>query len=351
MEDRLRAVWTRRAGAGLRGVAAAFALAVESRHLLYDLGVLAGRRAPIPIVSVGGLTVGGSGKTPIAADIVRRLIRAGRVPALIHGGFRDEAAVHRTLNPDALVLGHPSRETAVPAAAAHGADVAVLDDGFQHRRLRRDLEIVIVDADAIARTNGRRLPAGPFREGFWATSRADVLVVAHRAAASRGCARSLAGALRRRLPGVGVERCALVPAGLAPANAAAAERDRPDPRVAVAGIMKPRIFFRTVRERWPGIERLYSFRDHRSAGPEALASVARSAGSHGIVTTLKNAPDIGSRLPTVPVWYLRDRLLWQGGAETLRDLLARVPEAPGRPGVGSREGAERSGTAERPWRS
>ena len=110
---------------------------VGARDILYDAGWLPARETPIPAVSVGNLTVGGTGKTPMAAWMARGLAARGGRPAMILRGYgEDEPLVHRELNPDVPVIVGADRVAAVAEAAARGATVAVLDDAFQHRALR-----------------------------------------------------------------------------------------------------------------------------------------------------------------------------------------------------------------------
>lgn len=336
LEERLRRAWTGRPGPLLRGAAALVGTAAELRHFLYDAGVLAARRAPLPVLSVGGLTVGGSGKTPIAAAIARWLCEAGARPAVLTRGFADELALHRALVPEAVVLGGPCRWAAAREAADRGAEVVVLDDGFQHRALARDLDLVVVDADAVSRTNGGRFPAGPFRERFGAVVRAGGVIVSRRAPEPGPAGRIWRG-LARRLDDRPVACCALRAGPLVPANGAAAAVPEPDPALAVAGVMKPRLFFRDVRSRWPGVERFRSFRDHRGPEGESLRVIARAAGPRGLVCTRKDAVGLARRLgEEVPVWYVAETVAWEAGEEQLRAHISAL--LVGRPPGGPRSG-------------
>ncbi len=311
LEAHVRAAWKGRPPVWLRGAAALFGLAAEARHFAYDAGLVRSRRAPLPVISVGGLTVGGSGKTPIAAAVGRWLTDAGHAVAVLTRGYADEVALHRTLNPEARVWGHPDRLAVARLAKEAGARVVVLDDGFQHRRLARDLEVVVLDLDALRRTNRRRLPAGPFRERLGALARADAIVLAGREAATE-VADELAEWADRRLPGVPVVRCDLRSAGPAPANRAALERHGMDdvrPTVALTGIMKPHLFFDLVG---PSVEERYALPDHHSPTPAELDRHLSSAGEHGVVMTLKDIARFGDMVPPdVPLWYLEERLEWE----------------------------------------
>lgn len=328
LEAALRRRWRRRPGPGWRLAGAGFRLASDLRNLLYEAGVLAERRASLPVVSVGGLTVGGSGKTPIAAEVGRWLTGRGLSVAVVTPGHPDEMEVHRRLNPAATVLGGRDRGRAVARAAAGGARVAVLDDGFQHRRLARELDILLVDADAMSRTNRRALPAGPFRDRFAEVGRAGVVVVSRRDRRAAPAAR-LSELLARRLSDTTLGRCRLAPGAPVPANAAAGSLPRAQPAVAVAGIMKPRLFFAQVRSRWPGLGGVRTFPDHAGPDPRELESLLAAAGDRGLVCTLKDAvglePRIGNR---TPLWILADEVRWEEGEEAVRARVAEVCPSP-----------------------
>ncbi len=340
LERRVRAAWREGPGPLLRGASALFGTGADLRNWAYESGVLASYRAPIPVVSVGGLTVGGSGKTPMTATVADWLGERGLRVAIVTRGYPDELALHRRRRPEALVIGHPDRRRAVEAAAAEGAEVAVLDDGFQHRRLARDLDLLLVDLDAFLRAELRRLPGGPFRDRLAEVARADAVVVSRRAeAAEDGC--RLADWLARRLPGIPVARLALEPGGLAPANAAAeavAETGAPPhPALALTGIMKPRLFFAQLDARRLQLDARVALPDHAAPDEALLDGLARRAGSRGLVCTEKDVAGLRERLPEgVPLWFLEERLRWEAGEEPLRARVAaaaegRAPARGGRP--------------------
>ncbi len=163
-------------------LAALFGLAVAVRRRLYRAGALAVRRLPVPVIVVGNITVGGTGKTPVVEWLVRLCLEAGYRPGVVSRGYggRARKVPHRVRAADtaAEVGDEPlllHRRTGVPvsvctdrAAAglqlvAAGVDVVIADDGLQHYRLGRDLEIAVVDGDRRL-GNGWLLPAGPLRE-------------------------------------------------------------------------------------------------------------------------------------------------------------------------------------------
>jgi tetraacyldisaccharide 4'-kinase len=173
----------------------AYRTIVAGRNALFDRGWLTTRDTALPALAVGNLSVGGTGKTPIAADLSRRLRLAGGAPALILRGYGDdEPRVHALLNPDVPVLTSADRVAASREARARGCDVVVLDDAFQHRWARRIADVVLVAAEQWP-VRGRALPIGPYREPLSALRRATLVIVTRKTAApaeAEGVARAVA---------------------------------------------------------------------------------------------------------------------------------------------------------------
>ena len=129
---------------------------IALRGSLYDAGLLPARQTAVPAISVGNLSVGGTGKTPVAAFVASELRARGGKPAIVLRGYGgDEPLVHATLNPGVPVVVSPDRVAGVAEARVLGADVAVLDDAFQHRRAERWADVVLISADRW--TDDRRL--------------------------------------------------------------------------------------------------------------------------------------------------------------------------------------------------
>lgn len=341
-ERRVRRAWRAGPGLALRLAGGLFRAATEVRDAAWSSGVLRPDRARVPVISVGGLTVGGSGKTPLAAELARRTAPCRRAAVVTHG-FVDEMRVHRDLNPEALVVGGPDRLGAVEAAAEAGAELAVVDGGFQHRRLWRDADVVAVSA-GVSDAGARGLPAGPYREGWSALGRADAVVVVRRDE-PEARARRLAGWAADAFPGVAVARCRLRSTGLRAANPPARGRDRPDPAVAVASIMYPEVFLARLERAGAHPEVQLVLSDHADPGDAAVRRTVRSTGERGVVGTLKDVVKLRDVLPgDVPLWCLREELVWEAGRE---ELLARVEELAGLAGAGG-YGPERTAGEDAP---
>ena len=178
-----------------------FGLLVAVRLAAYSTGIFKAYRAGIPILSVGNLRVGGTGKTPVVDALVRRALCSGRRVAVVsrgYGGQRksatalvsdgkgvlhddarhygDEPVLLARRNPQAMVIVARKRSAGVLLAESLGAEVAVLDDGFQHLALQRDLDIVLLDS-ANPFGNGALLPAGMLREPASSLGRADLVIL------------------------------------------------------------------------------------------------------------------------------------------------------------------------------
>jgi tetraacyldisaccharide 4'-kinase len=169
-----------------------FGLLTALRRLLYRFNILKTHQLPVPVIVVGNITVGGTGKTPLVTYLVEHLKAAGYHPAIISRGYggKQVCIVNENSTP-AQVGDEPvlmAKRTGVPVSvnpdrvtAAQAllkvypmCDVLISDDGLQHYRLRRDIEIALVHTHALG--NGRLLPAGPLREGLSRLQSVDMIV-------------------------------------------------------------------------------------------------------------------------------------------------------------------------------
>jgi tetraacyldisaccharide 4'-kinase len=321
-----------------------FATVAGLRTLLYDAGWVKGRSASVPVVSVGNLTVGGSGKTPIAAMIARWLRDRGARPAIVMRGYgEDEPLVHRIVNPDVDVVTGADRAAAVDEAAHRGADIAVLDDGFQHRQLRRDVDIVVISADQWT-DETHMLPAGPWREPLSAVRRAQLVIVTRKAATEKLVDR-VNEVLAHVAPRVPRMTMHLAPDELVRVDgservhlfAIAAERV-----TVVAGIGDPAAFFRQIESRAAGIHPI-AFRDHhRFSVADVQRIVGESQGSARVIGTLKDVVKLRDLWPREApgLWYVSQRVVVERGVGGLEQLLETAlrsratPKSPAAAGPG-----------------
>lgn len=333
------------ARAALRAVSVPYGWAVAARNAAYDAGVLASHSAPIPVISVGNITLGGTGKTPLVAWVARRLASRGHRPAIVSRGYAarpgevsDEAAELALVVPGTMHVADRDRVAGVRAAAAAAATVAVLDDGFQHRRLRRDLDIVAIDAtDPFG--CGQLFPRGLLREPVRGLRRAAAVVLTRATsvdAARRAWIRDrITAAVGGAAPPAWME-AEHRPVGLRTADG------RTEPlsllagrRVAAfAGIGNPAAFRGTLAGLGADVAAFTSFPDHHAYPPGDLDRLARRmpTGVDLVVTTLKDLVKIDSpTLGDVPLVALEIALAPLVGAEAV--VAAIDAAAPGAPGA------------------
>lgn len=322
------AMWLWRSNDALARVAR---LALAPAALVYR-GALAVRdamqqaRTPsIAVISVGNLTVGGTGKTPIAAWIATELETLGARPAVVLRGYSggDEIDVHRRLNPGIPVIANPDRAAGVAQAQAQGADVAVLDDAFQHRRLARVSDIVLISADA---WDGRvrLLPAGPWREPLSALSRASVVIITRKAADDAQVDAVTRTVSKTRVP-VAVARLTLENLRTLAGEEKALGSMQGETIHAIAGIGDTRAFFEQLRAIGARVVP-HAFRDHHAFTRADADRLARAAAGAPVVCTLKDAVKLEREWPrgAGPLWYVSQRVEFDRGREA---VLASLAEA------------------------
>ena len=247
-------------------------------------------RAPVPVLCVGNVTVGGGGKTPAACALTDRLLSRGWRPHILSRGFGGRHAGPMSVNPaqhtsrdvgdePLLLVRHApvwvarNRARAAAAAVDAGADILVMDDGLQNTRLARTLSLIVIDGPR-GLGNARVLPAGPLREPM-----ADALARAGTAVIVGDDPHDLTSLLR------GEGLCVLharFKAGCIPGNGL--------PLFAFAGIARPDKFFATLREHGADVVRTRSFGDHHRYDPMVVTTMFEEANALGaqLVTTEKD---------------------------------------------------------------
>ena len=270
--------------------------AVALRNQCYDLGFLSRSESGIPIISVGNLTVGGTGKTPVASWLIARLTAMGHRPALVMRAYgSDEILLHRVRNPGVPVVAQKSKVRGVAQAAREGANVAVLDDGFQHRAARRDVDIVLLAAEQGARS-GPLLPRGRFREPLSALSRADAIVITRKVATrEEACAvgRLAIGKAPKAVLGQ-IHLGEDVWTGLKGDPPVEAYAGPPaGDLLAVSGIAEPDAFHEMVRSKASGVVECMAFPDHHPFSLKDIRRIVERAAGRPVVITEKDAVKLG----------------------------------------------------------
>lgn len=281
---------------------------VERRNAQYDHHQRPIVPVECPVVSVGNLSTGGTGKTPTVQMLVRMLQQAGRRPAIVMRGYRrrsrglvvvhdgvqmlssvdaagDEAALHAARLGVPVVVSSDKVEAAAYAAGNFDCDVIIVDDGFQHRALHRDVDIVIVDAATIA---GSLLPTGRLREPLSSLKRADIVLLS-----------------------AGVERADVQPY-LTPTactfeltSTTSCPAPTARPVVAVSGIARPERFHSALRDLGYTVAETITYRDHHRYTAFNVRAIATAARRHdaSIITTAKDHVKL---LPLVTDQDVRD---------------------------------------------
>ena len=306
-----------------------FGSLIWARNRLYDHSIIASHASSVPVISVGNLSVGGTGKTPFSAYLVGLLMKAGHSPAIVMRGYGDdERHLHARMNPGVPVVADRDRVAGIRTAMTRGADVVVLDDAFQHRRAQRDLDIVVVSAD---RWEGglRLLPAGPLREPLSSLSRAGLIVVTQKSVTDPTAAR-VSHAVRSHC---GVDAPVLV-ARLLPTALVSVTSGETLPvdsvrgaRVfAIAGIGDPSSFF-TQLEQLGAIVTQRGFRDHYPyTADDARLLAAESVGHKYVVATEKDTVKLASIWPakSAELWYLSQAVCLGEGTSLVAAALAKL---------------------------
>ena len=308
--------------------AAAYRAVTLARAAAYRSGWRTPRRLPLPAVAVGNLAVGGAGKTPIAAWIAAFYTRLGVRPGVLLRGYGgDEPLVHERLVPEAVVRPNPDRVSGALAAQAAGAHILVLDDAYQRLDVARDLNIAVVNTEN-ARAAPWPLPAGPWREGWGALSRAGLIVVTHRRT-THAEAQRLASHVAARWPGTPVAVAHLVVAGFegmlsglsVPASQLAGRSV-----VAAAGIADPASFAVQVRATGAAVQ-LVAYQDHHPYPARDVERLVQASGEADyVVVTEKDAVKLRHRWPRdirEPLVAVLD-VVWELNGEAVERALAGV---------------------------
>lgn len=300
----VRWLWTSRradarlARAALVPASCLWAGAMRLRATAYRRGWLATHDLPLPSIAIGNLSVGGSGKTPIAGWVAAQLVARGHRPAfLLRGVGGDEALVHRDAVPGAIVVPDPDRRRGAGTAVAAGADVLVLDDAYQRLDVARDLNVCLMSAET-TRAVRWPLPAGPWREGWRALARADAAIVT-RKRADAATAAALAARLQERVAGP----VAVVRLDLAVLKGLVSGRERPVTDlagarvVAASAIADPEAFVTQVKRTGAQVQ-VATWKDHHAFRDEDVAWLAHAARrADHVVLTAKDAVKLRDRWP------------------------------------------------------
>ena len=270
----------------LRPLSWVFALCSALRRMLYEQGVLKSSAPLVPVIIVGGLSAGGSGKTPLCVALIKELQRRGYKVGLLSRGYRAKAQQFpwRVMaDGDAVTCGDepllinrqtgaevvidPKRPRGAFYLASLGVDVIICDDGLQHYALKRDGEIVVVDGVRMF-GNKKSLPSGPLREGLWRLKKVDEVVIN--------------GAVAK----LGYNTMVLHPTAPIALDGSAITVPKGAKVIALAGIGNPTRFYKTLEDFGFAIAEVLTVGDH---GTLPCSKIATAAQRYPVIMTAKDA--------------------------------------------------------------
>ena len=339
----------------------AYRAAVRMRNALYDAGYLKSRRLSCPVVSIGNLTVGGTGKTPVTSFLAGMLNDSGYRVAVVSRGYRRRGGRQpllvsdgRTLlvDPDAagdepfliarqnpavtVAVGVDRVQAARLASATAPPEVIRLDDAFQQRPVRRDLDLLLVDGRHTW-GNGRMIPFGPLREPPSARARADAVVVTR---GEGGCPPDVATAIALHNPCLPVFHLRIVPHRFVQRDGVSFDRSalKGFSAFTFSGIARPKRFETDVESLGVRLVGTRRFPDHHRFRPRDVDAIARSARAAGAEILLTTEKDL-IRMTTepqdgLPLYALTLRVASPGGDDLPAFVLDRLRCPAARPASG-----------------
>jgi tetraacyldisaccharide 4'-kinase len=322
-----------------------YAAIIALRNLAYSKGWLKVHTVGATVISVGNITVGGTGKTPLVIWICRFLQDKNIPCAILTRGYKthaqirgpsdeqqatiDEPAVLAEACPNAKVIVNPDRVAAArQAVEKFGANVLIMDDGFQHRRLARNLDIVTIDATCPF-GYGKMLPAGLLREHPSSLKRADAVVITRYNQVGENELTELEKKLRFLNPDMIIARSMHKPIYAKSTNGRKISLDElKDKRVlAFCGIANPDAFFNTVNELGCDIVGSKIYDDHYRYTDDCLADIYEQAADSKadfVLTTQKDWTKIAQLAPVkkdIPLAYLAIELKFISGEDKITQLI------------------------------
>ena len=320
----------------LGGLSLIYSAIMRVRNRLYDAGMLKSGKAGVPVISIGNLTTGGTGKTPLVIWLANRLHKKQLKCSILTRGYKtepgqmtDEPAILAKSCPNATVVVNSNRIAgANKAINQHHAQVLIMDDGFQHRKLGRDLDIVTIDATCPF-GYGKVLPAGMLREPIKGLKRAGAVILTRCDLVSGEKLTQLEADIRKLAPGIPIIKTAHKHT-----DAVTYERKRIDletlragPAFAFCGIGNPQAFFDSLTANGIQLAGTRIFDDHYDFTADdmsALVMEARQKGAQSLLCTQKDwvkAATVLDEKDDFVFAYLAMELDFLDGADTMEALI------------------------------
>jgi tetraacyldisaccharide 4'-kinase len=311
--------------------------AVAIRNYAYDNHWLAVHRVGVPVISVGNITAGGTGKSPFVMWLARYLSQKNiRVCVLSRGykstiaGSNDESLELANRLPTVpQILNRDRVAGARKALVESRAQVLLLDDGFQHRRLGRDLDIVLIDA-LQPFGFGHLLPRGLLREPKTSLGRADFVVINRADKIAPDQLKNLQAEIRRYYSHESIGLTRMTPSHLLQSDGTTLPLDGLGmiPVASFCGVGNPSAFSQTVRERFSRVVHHQSFPDHHRYAPmdlERLATFARQSGAQALICTHKDLVKFPrTEIQDIPIYALVVDLEFLSGQHELESHLQKA---------------------------
>ena len=341
-------------------------VASSTRNAFYDRGWFRSRQVPIPIVSVGNLTLGGTGKTPMVAYLVKWFLSHKIRPGIVSRGYKkpsdsktpgklnDEGMELEIRFPEVPHLQSPDRIAASLALLQkYPVDVIVLDDGFQHRRIARNLDIVLIDSLEPFGLD-RLFPRGTLRESLHSLSRADVVLISRADMVDESRRNEIQSRVRKFTPNAIIGEVIHKPTSLIAHYEETPQTDSSlfsdmstftvrqtcsvawlagKKIVAFSGIARPEAFRKSLERCGANVLEFVHFPDHHdfsSSDVERLTAIAKAANAAAVLCTMKDIVKIRKRnLDNVPLWSVEIGLEFQSGEEQFAGKLRSIVVAGG----------------------
>ncbi|MBU0754874.1 MAG: tetraacyldisaccharide 4'-kinase [Planctomycetes bacterium] len=313
---------------------------IRLRNLLYHVGLLKRHSPGIPVVSIGNITVGGTGKTPLVILLARAALKKGFRPGVVARGYKGDTRGDRLLNDEGLLLlekvpglaldQDPDRLSAAKRLIKdRNVNLILMDDGFQHRKLNRDLDLVVLDA-LQPFGFGRVLPAGLLREPLSGLRRAHAFVLTRCDLATPERLNDIETILNRLAPGKPIFRTEHTPSRLRRIDDTCTGKpdDLKSEKIFLfSGIAHPRAFEETLVTLGAQVVGKAIYPDHYHYQRQDLQEIARKAAgclAARVVTTSKDAVKAASLPGAESFWVLDIDLVFQKDEEAFWTLFFHV---------------------------
>ncbi|MFH1734489.1 MAG: tetraacyldisaccharide 4'-kinase [bacterium] len=331
-----------------------YRLGVALRNYTYNEGIFKVYRLPVPVISVGNLTVGGTGKTPVTLDLARLLLKAPfkQSPAILSRGYRRKSKGFQWVRdgqgnvsdwtvtgdePQLYVESIPRIPVAVDSNRVRGGNILIeeaqpslilLDDAMQHRAIHRDLNIVLHDSH-LTWSEAKLLPAGPLREPAQQLERADLLILTNYQSENPLCRETydqsveLVGAENLITCRPQVTGCRLLRTGERISLKALIDKKL----VGFCGIAKPERFAETLEALSAIVPYIIRFDDHHvysSKDVERLAMTFNQCSADYLITTAKDAVKLGGLFNALTILALDIGIEWLSGFDVLQEKLRNL---------------------------